>query len=73
MHMRGTMAENLGKLKSKAWALVCEESGQTTTEYVLLLAVVVFIVMRVKGVMQTNLNSLVENAFNKANQELRND
>lgn len=49
-----------------------DESGQTTTEYVLLLAVVVFIVMRVKSTMQESLTRLVSSAFNRAETELNN-
>ena len=69
--MRGAMSKSIMRLKSRAWAFIREESGQTTTEYVLLLAVVVFIVMRVKSTMQTKLESLVGNAFQKAETELR--
>lgn len=47
-----------------------EEDGQTTTEYILLLAIVAFIIMRLKSTMQTRLEGLINGAFRRAESEL---
>ncbi len=47
-----------------------EEDGQTTTEYILLLAIVAFIIMRLKGQMETRLKGLIDGAFDRADREL---
>lgn len=49
-----------------------EEDGQTTTEYILLLAVVAFIIMRLKTTMQQKLEGLVNTAFDRAGAEIGN-
>lgn len=47
-----------------------EEDGQTTTEYILLLAIVAFIIMRLKSTMHTRLEGLINGAFTRAESEL---
>ena len=58
-----------GSFKNVARALLSDESGQSTTEYVLLLVVVVFIVKQVKSTMSSKLQSLVNTAFSAAEQD----
>ena len=44
-----------------------DEDGQTSTEYILLVVVVAFIIMKFKGTLQSKLEGLIDNVFNKAN------
>ena len=48
-------------------AYLKDESGQTSTEYILLVAVVAMIVLKFKGTASDKLTGLTENVFNKAN------
>ena len=43
-----------------------DESGQTSTEYILLVAVVALIVFRFRGIAEERLASLTENVFGGA-------
>ena len=56
-------------MKSKITAFLKDESGQTSTEYILLVAVVAFVIFKFKGVIETKLvgdDGLVNKVFNKA-------
>jgi Flp pilus assembly pilin Flp len=67
--MKNTTLKNIKNLAS---ALVQDESGQSTTEYVLLLLFVVMAVKAVGGTMKTKLQSLVDTVFSKAESEAGN-
>lgn len=43
-----------------------DEEGQTSTEYILLVAVVAMIIFKFKGIAETRLGSLTESVFSKA-------
>ena len=47
-------------------AYLKDESGQTSTEYILLVAVVAMIVMKFKGTATTELTNLTKGVFDKA-------
>ena len=53
----------MGKL---IWAYLKDEDGQTSTEYILLVAVVALIVFKFKDVATKRLNKLTEGIFDKA-------
>ncbi len=56
-------------MKSKISAFLRDESGQTSTEYILLVAVVAFVIFKFKGVIEEKLvgdDGLVNKVFNKA-------
>jgi pilus assembly protein Flp/PilA len=53
-------------MKKQIIAYLKDEDGQTSTEYILLLAVVAMIVFKFKDVASTRLNSLTEGIFSKA-------
>lgn len=56
-------------MKSKIGAFLSDESGQTSTEYILLVAVVAFVIFKFKGVIEEKLvgdDGLVNKVFNKA-------
>ena len=42
-----------------------DEDGQTSTEYILLVAVVAVIILKFKETLQTRLNTLIEGVFGK--------
>lgn len=70
--MKKTLGNTIRKLKSMSSRFLKDESGQSTTEYVLLL---VFVVMAVKAVgnrLNTGLSRLVDSALGKAEQEIEN-
>ena len=46
-------------------AYLSDESGQTSTEYILLVAVVAMIVLRFKNVASTNLQDITNDIFEK--------
>jgi len=53
-----------------------DEEGQTSTEYILLIAVVALIVFKFKGIAMTRLTTILENVFGgaeKFSQELENE
>jgi pilus assembly protein Flp/PilA len=51
-------------MKNKIVEFLKDESGQTSTEYILLLAVVAAIIFKFKSVITEKLNGLVEGVFN---------
>ncbi len=56
-------------MKSQISAFLKDESGQTSTEYILLVAVVAFVIFKFKGVIEEKLvgdNGLVNKVFSKA-------
>ena len=53
-------------MKAKFLEYLSDEGGQTSTEYILLLAVVAAIVYKFKGVASEKLNGLTEGVFEKA-------
>lgn len=56
-------------MKGKITEFLKDESGQTSTEYILLVAVVAFIIFKFKGVLEDKLvgpNGLVNGVFTKA-------
>jgi pilus assembly protein Flp/PilA len=57
-------------MKGKIKEFLKDESGQTSTEYILLVAVVAFIIFKFKGVLETKLMGLTEGVFGKADQLL---
>ncbi|MCK5882660.1 MAG: hypothetical protein KAG61_03140 [Bacteriovoracaceae bacterium] len=48
------------------WAYLCDEDGQTSTEYILLVAVVALIVFKFKDVATAKLNAITTKVFGKA-------
>lgn len=55
----------------KLMAYLKDESGQTSTEYILLVAVVAMIVFKFKDVAKTRLTSITEGVFNNADDMVR--
>ena len=55
----------------KLLAYLKDESGQTSTEYILLVAVVAMIVFKFKAQASSRLESLTGNVFNKADDLLK--
>jgi pilus assembly protein Flp/PilA len=56
-------------MKSHITAFLKDDSGQTSTEYILLVAVVAFVIFKFKGVIEEKLvgdNGLVSKVFTKA-------
>ncbi|WP_127715150.1 Flp family type IVb pilin [Halobacteriovorax sp. HLS] len=53
-------------MKKTLLAYLKDESGQTSTEYILLVAVVALIVFKFKDVATTRLNGITEQVFGKA-------
>ncbi len=56
-------------MKSQITAFLKDESGQTSTEYILLVAVVAFVIFKFKGVIEEKLvgeSGLVNKVFDKA-------
>lgn len=53
-------------MKTKIIDFLKDESGQTSTEYILLVAVVAAVIYKFKGTLETKLNSLVEKVFSKS-------
>lgn len=56
-------------MKSKIAAFLKDESGQTSTEYILLVAVVAFVIFKFKDVLNDKLvgeNGMVNKVFGKA-------
>lgn len=52
------------------WAYLKDDSGQTSTEYILLVAVAALIVFKFKDVAEKRLIGLTENIFGKAETSL---
>lgn len=59
-------------MKNKIIEFLKDESGQTSTEYILLVAVVAVIILKFKDKLKTLLDGLIDNVFQKANDELGN-
>lgn len=57
-------------MKGKIVEFLKDESGQTSTEYILLVALVAMIVMKFGGKLKDQLLTMVDNVFSRANQEL---
>jgi len=53
-------------MKKQFMAYLRDESGQTSTEYILLVAVVAMIVFKFKDVAKTRLNAITGNVFDQA-------
>ncbi|ATH06540.1 hypothetical protein BIY24_00855 [Halobacteriovorax marinus] len=53
-------------MKKTLLAYLKDESGQTSTEYILLVAVVALIVFKFKDVASSRLNKITEDVFGKA-------
>lgn len=52
-------------MKNKVIEFLKDESGQTSTEYILLLAVVAGIIFKFRDVLETKLTSLIKRVFEK--------
>jgi pilus assembly protein Flp/PilA len=52
---------------NRLMAYLKDESGQTSTEYILLVAVVAMIIFKFKSKMDTGLGAVTDTVFNKAN------
>ena len=50
-------------MKNKIVEFLKDESGQTSTEYILLVAVVAVVIYKFKGILETKLTGLVEKVF----------
>lgn len=70
--MKNTRGNTIRKLKILSGRFLKDESGQSTTEYVLLLVFVVMAVKAVGGRLNTGLSKLVESALGKAEAEIEN-
>ena len=53
-------------MKQKIVAFLKDENGQTSTEYILLVAVVAIVIYKFKGIMVSKLTELTEGVFGKA-------
>lgn len=52
-------------MKSKVVEFLKDENGQTSTEYILLVAVVAFVIIKLKDKLQNGLNDIVDSVFKK--------
>lgn len=52
-------------MKSQIVAFLKDENGQTSTEYILLVAVVAFVIIKLKGQLENGLTGIVEKVFSK--------
>ncbi|MBC77428.1 MAG: hypothetical protein CME64_15600 [Halobacteriovoraceae bacterium] len=57
-------------MKNKIVEFLKDESGQTSTEYILLVAVVAVIILKFKDTLQEKLEGLIGSVFTRADQEL---
>ncbi len=67
---RGGFCEHFqcrGEFMKKLMAYLKDESGQTSTEYILLVAVVAMIIFKFKSKMDSGLTGITEKVFEKAN------
>lgn len=60
-------------MKEKFIQFLRDEDGQTSTEYILLVAVVALIVFRFKGIATTKLTALTESIFGQATDQINNE
>lgn len=58
-------------MKNKLIDFLKDENGQTSTEYILLVAVVAVIIFKFKGVLETKLTGLIESVFGKSDELLQ--
>jgi pilus assembly protein Flp/PilA len=58
------------KMKNTVIAFLKDEDGQTSTEYILLVAIVALIVIKFGDKLKTKLTGLVDNVFDKADKSL---
>ena len=65
VHIRGER-----KMKNRIVEFLKDEDGQTSTEYILLVAMVAIIVLKFKQQLQEQLNALLGNVFDNVNSEL---
>ena len=59
-------------MKNKIVEFLKDESGQTSTEYILLVAVVAVIIIKFKDVLQTKLTGLINTVFQNVDDNLVN-
>lgn len=59
-------------MKNLFWAYLKDEEGQTSTEYILLVAVVALIVFKFKKVATTRLSNITDSVFNNADSWVQN-
>lgn len=52
-------------MKNKILEFLRDESGQTSTEYILLVAVVAFVIFKFKDTLNTKLNDMAAKVFGK--------
>ena len=52
-------------MKNKIVEFLKDESGQTSTEYILLVAVVAVVIYKFKGILEEKLTGLVQKVFGK--------
>lgn len=57
-------------MKNKVIEFLKDEEGQTSTEYILLVAIVALIVIKFGDKLKTKLNDMVEKVFSRADQSL---
>lgn len=60
-------------LKSKISEYLKDESGQTSTEYILLVAVVAMIIIRFKDTLNEKLKSIMNTSLGGIEQKIQND
>lgn len=58
-------------MKNYIVAFIKDENGQTSTEYILLIAVVAMIVMKMKGTLQQKLDGVLTTSFGTVDRELQ--
>ncbi len=57
-------------MKNRFIEFLKDEEGQTSTEYILLVAIVALIVIKFGGKLRGELEKMVDNVFGKANKSL---
>ena len=60
-------------MKALILSYLKDEEGQTSTEYILLVAVVAMIVIKFKGKLSENLNDITDKVFNKTGEFIEDD
>lgn len=60
-------------MKNLILSYLKDEEGQTSTEYILLVAVVAMIVIKFKDKLSSNLNNITDNVFQKTNSFIEED
>lgn len=58
-------------MKNKIVEFLKDENGQTSTEYILLVAVVAVIIFKFKDVLQDKLTTLIDKVFGKSDELLQ--